>query len=336
MPANLLFVLDRSGSMSCNPPDGRDESELPTCQGVTQLPAETTKWEATSSALASALDQLAEQGNVSVGLTVFPLVGGGPQDVRLPEDGPDVPIRPLEADQRTALIDFAESVEPRGETPLANATLSSYELLRQQIVGGDLRGNTFVVLMTDGTETASPSLLAELVDSWVDVAHEGFAIRTFAIGVPGSEDARSTLSRIALDGGTAVADDCQASSASADEGDCHLDMTTSQSFADDLEQAFRDISRDKALACDFELPTNPSGGGVNLGQVNVTFTPSQGEGLDVPLDDSEACDAGAEGWQFSEDRRRILLCGEICDSVRDDLSGQVGIVLGCPTVRRIR
>jgi hypothetical protein len=319
--------------MNCNPPNGR--SELLECQGVTQLPDEDTKWDITRGALATALSQLSEKTNITVGLTLFPMVGGNPQDVRLPDDGPDVPIASLDATQLTTLTTFVDSVTPRGETPLANATLSSYELLRQKIVGRELPGNTFVVLMTDGTETASQQLLQELVDTWVTAAYDGFSIRTFVIGAPGSEGARATLSSIAFDGHTETRPDCDRSGSADDQGDCHLDMTTSVDFASDLSQALIDISQDNALACDFEIPENPNGG-VNLNEVNVGFKPGQGAAVEVLLDGDGTCGVDAEGWQFSPDYSRIILCGSICDQVRSDPAGQVDIVLGCPTARRIQ
>lgn len=339
LPANLLFLLDASGSMNCNPPNGR--AELSECQGVTQLPDEDTKWEVTSAALTQALSQLATLEHVSVGLTVFPMIGGNPEDVRLPEDGPDVPIRALDPTQLTELSSAVSAVTPRGETPLANATLSTYELLRQKLVAGELEGNTFVVLLTDGSETANQQLLQELLDGWVDTAASGFGIRTFAIGAPGSEPARATLSKIALDGQTPGSPDCDSTwqlggGFDPEAGDCHLDMTTSTDFADDLTQALIDISQDNALACDFEVPQNPNGGGVNLNEVNVTFSVTGGPTEEVLYDGVGTCGIDAEGWQFSQNRQRILLCGDICEQVKANTDGRVDIVLGCPTQVRIR
>jgi hypothetical protein len=156
------------------------------------------------------------------------------------------------------------------------------------------------------------------------------------IGAPGSEGARGTLSKIAFDGRTASANDCERENPAPQVGDCHLDMTASADFAADLSDALRGISESQALACDFELPINPSGGGVNLNSVNVTFRPGTGDPVDVLLDDQGDCAVDADGWQFSADFRRIVLCGSACDQVRADLSSRVEIVLGCPTVRRIR
>jgi hypothetical protein len=82
-------------------------------------------------------------------------------------------------------------------------------------------------------------------------------------------------------------------------------------------------------SCDFELP---KGEKIDPNKVNVTFTPSDtGEEEAVLRDrDAETCDE-ANGWQYSEDYTRVLLCGEICDRVIDDPEGEVKIVLGCRT-----
>jgi hypothetical protein len=36
--------------------------------------------------------------------------------------------------------------------------------------------------------------------------------------------------------------------------------------------------------------------------------------------------------QYSSDNTRILLCGSICDEVRNDATGRIDGVLGCTTV----
>jgi hypothetical protein len=187
-----------------------------------------------------------------------------------------------------------------------------------------------VVLLTDGAETCKESELPKLLAEDVPNARL-FNIRTFVIGAPGSENARSLLSQMAFVGGTASSADCNHSDAQPDEGDCHFDMTTSADFAADLDAALQEISRTKVLSCEFEVPENPDGGGVDLNKVNVTFQPGDGELEEIPKDTSAECDEAA-GWQYSADASKIVLCGDVCDRVQDDAEGQVRIVLGCPTI----
>jgi Mg-chelatase subunit ChlD len=343
LPANLLFVIDRSGSMNCNPPEGDDTlNELCKTNPVKQDPGEPSKWEVTRDALSDALDALGAQENVSAGVSVFPKPD--PVNGCLVAAAPDVEIARLDADHREAIDDFLTMVDPQGDTPIAGATILSYQYLSQQLVDGELEGNTFVVLLTDGAETCDVTpnpennvdYLEQLIE--MDVPNATlFNIRTFVIGAPGSEEGRGLLSQIAFEGLTPRDPDCDHSGAEPDEGDCHFDMTTTTDFAEELADALRTISQDRTLSCQYDIPTNTSGDGrVDLNKVNVTFTDGDGEEITVLRDDSEACDDGAEGWQYSEDRTKILLCGDICDAVQADDEGEVRIVLGCPSVPRIR
>jgi hypothetical protein len=67
--------------------------------------------------------------------------------------------------------------------------------------------------------------------------------------------------------------------------------------------------------------------------VNVTFTPGGGRPERIIKDDSDECDA-VDGWQYSPDLSKIVLCGEVCERVQADSGGGVNIQLGCPTVVR--
>jgi hypothetical protein len=49
------------------------------------------------------------------------------------------------------------------------------------------------------------------------------------------------------------------------------------------------------------------------------------------LQDNDPCDGGADGWQWSNDKKTILLCGPTCERVRKDLAGRIDIELGCET-----
>jgi hypothetical protein len=325
-PANLLFVIDKSGSMNCNPPEG-DEALNARCANfpVKEDPSLPSKWEVTTEALSNALDTLALQPNVRVGMNLFPR----DSSCRV-ESAPNVEVATLDTAQRTDIGDVLSETTPSGETPIAGATILSYAHLSEALRAGDLDGNVFVVLLTDGAETCKESELPKLLAEDVPNARL-FNIRTFVIGAPGSENARSLLSQMAFVGGTASSANCNHSDAQPDEGDCHFDMTTSADFAADLDAALQEISRTKVLSCEFEVPENPDGGGVDLNKVNVTFQPSDGELEEIPKDTSAECDEAA-GWQYSADASKIVLCGDVCDRVQDDAEGQVRIVLGCPTI----
>jgi hypothetical protein len=329
LPANLLFVLDRSGSMNCNPPEGNEEwAALCETNPVKQDSGLPSKWEVTRDALKDALDILAAQPNVSVGVSMFPK----PESECFVEADPDVAIKKLSDAHLQDLKDFLDGVDPEGRTPIAGSTILSYQHLSEAIKAGDLEGNSFVVLLTDGAETCDDEILGQLVDTDVPNA-TGFNIRTFVIGAPGSEPGRSLLSDIAFEGLTPGSDDCSHGGEEPEVGDCHFDMTTSTDFAQDLSDALTEISQTKTLSCQYDIPPNE---GFNRGKVNVTFT--DGDDMTTLVDKIKgdgACGDEENGWKYSvnEDDQitGIALCGDICDQVRTEQNGELKIVLGCPT-----
>ena len=156
-----------------------------------------------------------------------------------------------------------------------------------------------------------------------DHAAKGVGIRTFAIGVPGSEGARTALSRIAKSGGTAI-DGCDVQS-----GNCHFDMTMVADLGQSLAKALSQIAG-QAVSCELDVP-RPKDGDLDLDLLNVVYSPGAGgEPKLVYQDPRVACDAGANGWQFSEDKTRIRLCGQSCAAVRADVGARVDVVIGCP------
>jgi hypothetical protein len=335
--ANLLFVIDKSGSMECNPPNGDPDLAL-RCANFPQKedPNEDSKWEVTRAALENALDTLSTQSNVRAGLMLFPVPERAPTSASISEEAcyvdgvADVEISRLGSRGRAALDEVLDGVTPDGETPLVGATILGYKYLSDALRAGTVEGNNFVVLLTDGAETCAKGLLTELVERDVPTARE-WNIRTFVIGAPGSEQARSLLSEIAYQGGTATSAGCSHGSSRADRGDCHFDMTESSNLAEDLNAALQEISRTKILSCEYDVPENPDGTGVDLNKVNVTYTPGAGRRERISKDDSDDCSA-VNGWQYNADYTKIVLCGEICDRVQADPEGKVSIELGCPTV----
>lgn len=325
VPANLLFVIDSSGSMNCNPPDGDAELGARCARfPIKEDASRPSKWEVTKQALANALAGMVDRPKLQAGLTLFP--SGSQCGVSA---APSVPLAALDAAQLSSIEGALAAVTPDGETPLAGATILSYAHLADELRAGRLTGNSFVILLTDGSETCAPSVLEPLVATDVPNARL-FDIRTFVIGAPGSEMARGLLSRVAWEGGSESAASCDHTSAEPDVGDCHFDMTASADFEAELAVALDRISHVEQLACALEVPKNPDGGEVDLDRVNVTFIPEGGAPQRIGNDSRSGCGEGAEGWQYSADRSQILLCGGACSTVREQ-AGELEIVLGCPT-----
>jgi len=319
---NMLFVLDRSESMQCNPPP---TTASDACEIMPQRATlDPTKWEITREALADAIDKLPRQ--TRVGISYFSNDDGCGVHSR-----PRIPLRPLEPAQIAAIQASLASVTPRGATPLVGATILAYRHLHERALAGELTGQSFVVLLTDGEQTAMCSDEARcngaenctqlLVEEEVGKASgPGVGIRTFVIGVPGSEPAIPVLSAIAQQGLTAPAD-CDPTA-----GDCHFDMTKVQDLGAALGTALEQIVG-RALSCDLPLPDAED---LDPERVNVVYSSSLGAPPRVVPRDDAACDGGADGWQYAQDGKSITLCGKACEDARKDEAGRMDVVLGCP------
>ncbi len=317
LPANMLFVIDRSGSMNCNLPEHGQSTanceSFPQKQDITQ----PSKWELTRTAIKNAIDLLQTNSpDTSAGVQMFPIAGSQCGV----DNTPDVAVGLLDAAQNSGIDAFLDTVSPEGKTPVAGATILGYDYLFNQLGSS---GNRFLVLLTDGAETCKASELPKLLMQNVPDAMS-VNIRTFVIGVPGSEDARALLSQIAWAGGTARDPSCVHDPAPANTGDCHFDMTQTTDFAADLAAALDKISG-SVLTCEFDIPKG-NGTEVDLNNVNVRVN-----GTVIPKDVTAGCDAGAEGWQYAAGNTKIVLCGAPCDDAVQP-NANVSIVLGCPSV----
>ncbi len=320
VPANLLFVVDKSGSMNCNAFDS--ECKLPEKIDSTEL----SKWEITQDALTGgngALQTLAGQVGVSAGLIAFPTDA----HCGVPAQGDvTVSLDSLTVDQLASLGEGL-SLAAAGETPLAGAAIRGLEVLRRGIHSGELEGDNYLVLMTDGVETCQTDAIENLKD-FVTEAEKFYGIRTYAIGAPGSEGSRALLSEIAVLGGTRKSTDCKEDAADASEA-CHIDLTTSTEFAKDLGAEFRGITEETANTCEYDVPANAL---VDPKLVNVEYTPSGGKKSFIAQDAVQAGEGqceNAEGWQFSPDGKQIVICGTVCDDILSDAGADVRVIFGC-------
>jgi hypothetical protein len=278
-----------------------------------------SKWEIIRDALKSAFAGL--PSTASAGISYF-----SNDDECGVQSAASVEVMPVNPAQVAALSASLDAMKPAGGTPIVGATILGYKHLHQQL---SLPGNDFLVLLTDGSESCTPADVPGLISTQVPNALL-VGIKTFSIGVPGSEGARGFLSQIAYAGGTASSATCDHSGAK-DVGNCHFDMTTSQDFAGDLRKALGTITG-KALTCTFDVPIGPAGVPVDRNKVNVNFTPGGSAPVAILQDNTAPCDQGADGWQYSDNDTKITLCGPTCAKVKADPLGRIDIVLGCITV----
>jgi hypothetical protein len=335
LPSNLLFLIDRSGSMNCNLPPITDSASCEQTP-VAADPGQPTKWSVIKQGLSSAFNELSKVSGVAAGLSFF-----SNDDVCGVTSTPNVPLQPLQKPQVDALSNALGNTTPTGGTPIVGAVILGYKHLHQE---ARALGNRFVVLVTDGADScldkyAAQGVMGDVVKRLLETElpkATSVNIRTFVIGAPGSEPARGLLSKIAFLGGTGRSTDCDHSSDDPKPGTaCHLDMTQTTDFAKDLGDALRSITSGTALTCDFDVPTPSQGVAVDPNLVNVDYykggnlTDPQAK-VELYRDDTKPCDAGAEGWQYIDDKTKIRVCGNLCDEIRADAMANVVVSLGCP------
>lgn len=334
LPSNILFLVDRSGSMNCNLPPTTDSA---TCEQnpLAVDPAQPTKWSTIVASMSTALDGLAAVPLTSVGLSFF-----SNDDICGVQSAPNVALAALSPSQVNTLKAAFANVTPRGGTPIVGSVILGYKHLHQEALAP---GNRFVVLVTDGadscfdtyaTQGVTGDVLARLLDTEIPKAIS-VNIRTFVIGAPGSEAARGLLSKIAYLGGTAQNPNCDHQSDAPAAGTaCHFDMTTTQDFAKDLAAALQSITG-SARTCDFDVPKSTGDGGtVDPTKVNVDYYQSANRTdpaahVELARDDTKPCEAGADGWQYIDNGVRIRVCGPACDQIRADGNAEVVVSLGC-------
>ena len=83
-----------------------------------------------------------------------------------------------------------------------------------------------------------------------------------------------------------------------------------------------------SVACELAIPTVP-GQTLDPDLVNVKVKAADGTTTVVVKDASKDCTAGANGWQYSADGTKLLLCGSACDDVKMSPDSKVAVEFGC-------
>ena len=308
-PALLELLVDTSLSMDQDAP-GSNRS----------------KWVETRRVLLEGIDLM--PSTTSLGVVFYPDVEANAPTCFDREA--DVPVELLGAGnspQRNQIRQAFQAESPRGSTP----THDAYRYALGELGAVANLGQRFLVLITDGTPTYAldcqgsgtpqdPADPAPLVPEAATALGRG--IKTFVIGSPGSEGARSSLSQMAEAGGTAT----PGCSHNGQPRYCHFDMTEEADFAVSLRDALASISG-LALSCSYDIPSPPNGGLLDPSKVNVLFTPPGGEQELIGQSAPGTC---TDGWQYSANQSQVLLCGQTCDRVKAS-NGRLALEFGCTT-----
>jgi len=327
--SNLLFLIDRSGSMHIRVGTAGD-----------------TRWSLTKAGLFEIFDAL-PPATVG-GLSLFPW-GDKPvtcckitaannvacnacADGSLPspesrcEPGSyaslPIPLAPLDTAQVDQMKALASTVDDEfyWGTPLAPALSGSIAALSNM----KLPGVTSIVLLTDGQPTSCDTpgdATANDIQRVVEAAAKGAgqAVRTYVVGVYDTANGANPeyLSYVAQAAGTGRYAGCEAND------DCAYPVNT-KSFASDLSLAMQDIALD-AMSCSFDVPET-MGGVPAYDKLNVTVE-SGGTNTVVAQDTTHG-----DGWDYLPGKKQFQLYGAACEVLKSDPSAKVEVVIGCETV----
>ncbi len=329
--SNLLFLLDRSGSMHL------------------RVGATDTRWTLTSAGLANILVSMPD--STVAGLAMFP---SGDQPVTCCEvtsgnfidctcatgELPDTTNR-CDASTYQSLAVGMDTLDTAHEqqiissvaasdtefywgTPLAPALSGTLDAALSM----SMPGVTSVVLLTDGLPTScdttsDPS--ANDIQRALDVAASAAAsgVRTYVVGIDGeaassdpATDLAINLSQLAAAGGTALYAGCESLN------ECAY-LVNVDNFEDALASALESIALE-AASCTFELPT--PNGTPDYDAVNITVTNDDGTQA-IPRDTSHA-----NGWDYFQGKDKVQLYGEACELLKSDATAKVEVVVGCQTL----
>ena len=217
---NILFVIDRSGSMQCNPPP---TTQSQACERFPMQadPSMPSKLQIVVGALSTAINQLLPSmmpgaPKTRAGLTQFSTDGMCTTSM-----DPLVPVTDVTPQSLDGIRAAMMGLVPNGLTPIVNEMTSAYQYFMMHAM--DLPGDKHVILVTDGADTCTPQQgIQQLINTTAPQALS-MGIRTWVIGAPGSENARSMLSHLAKAGGTGKPN-CNVGNTPT-TGNCHYDMT---------------------------------------------------------------------------------------------------------------
>jgi len=309
-PLAMYLIVDQSNSMS--DPDEEGAAE---------------RWTPVSTAIRAFVEDPTSAG-IEVGLGYFPYptseVGdASPKCEPASYETPDVPIAllPDNAAVVTASLDArmytpGQRTQERGDTPTRPAYEGSATYLSSWLTQyPDHVG--VLILATDGQPfSCQQNAIQDIADLIAANAAATPAVKTYVIGI-GLVD---NLDQLAQAGDTGYG--------------AFIVDGTGANIQTQFLQAMQEI-RGAALPCNYDIPPSTGGGRADPEKVNVDFTGSDGMTA-TPLykaADASACASTPDGWYYDDPTAptSIVLCPDTCTRVSGDVSGSVGIVLGCQT-----
>ncbi|HKO92074.1 MAG TPA: vWA domain-containing protein [Polyangiaceae bacterium] len=292
-PADMLLVLDRSGSMQESPDEDDDDDD----------DSGTSKWDLTVPALNQVIRET--DASVSWGMKLFP--EGQDNDECSAATLSDTIHVPIAAANGNAVIGAIAATTPEGDgTPTGDALHAAITYLSALATPE----RKYIVLATDGEPSCSPS--GEGQDDArpyaVDAVRQAFAagFPVFVVGVATTKDsATEALDDMAVAGGAPR----------SDPGGERYYLANTQS---ELVSALRAITGEVA-SCVFPLttpPPVPNNIGVKLDGTLLLRDPSR-----------------QDGWEYTSDAlSEVEVHGPACERIQSAASSDVQVIYACEGV----
>jgi hypothetical protein len=296
----LLFMVDISGSMNCGVPEAS-----PPCEVDPPEEFENTRWTRMAPALTDFFSS-PDSAEMWAGISFFSRNDScDAEDYEEPDS--EIALLPAAASDINAAI---ADQRPRGYTP----TRPSLEgaLNHAEAWAEDHPDHSVVVVYaTDGYPKGcdDDNTIADAAAVAAASFQGEHQVRTYVLGVgPNLTD----LNAIAQSGGTEAASFI----------DTGLDVTAQ------LTAKFKEIRTAVAVECTYSVPTPPAGQVLDPNKVNVNYTSGSTE---QPIGYNAATDCN-EGWQYTDNMTKIVLCGSTCTEVKADPDASIQVLFGCQTM----
>lgn len=295
--ANVMLVLDKSGSMSQN--RWRDHN------------VDRTRWES----LYKTVEFMVGQFNNSVrfGMKLFPAKDATATDAACKMDpGVDVPIGDANGAAIMAALPKASDVV-QGGTPAVSGHASAVEYLKSVAAGGDTR-RRIIILVMDGRVADCNEKHMDLVNTATKARKEG--ISTFVVGIdvdpktPEGFDLHGDLKVLASEGGT----------------ETYYDSSDPQRLRTAMEEIVSKISDCRVPLG--KLPLQPGWATVEVGGGTFRWL-----GTGVPSCDAANLGPGAGGFTYTKmptGQDAIELCGQACTNYINTGNVKVNILCEPP------
>jgi hypothetical protein len=318
-PVYMVFIYDRSGSMGDDP------------NGTWANMA--SRWTPMKQGM---IDFFQNSGTIGIKaqLKFFPANGDKTQTCHA--DYKTGAMVSLEAPQ--TLISLLDSTTPSGGTPTLPAVLGGIARAKQLMID-DPGSKAVVVLVTDGEPGIYNATLAAFEH---DCAPTGFVPSTgidpadvnnipqIEIVLNAARNGTPAVTTYVVGIGEASLDSLTTLAAAGSKSEIPpiiLDATASPEVTRaKLTSELKKI-RTNQFVCEMPIPDTAK---FDKTLVNVNFKHT--DGTIQEFGRSDAC-AAANGWHFNNDTTptKIVLCPDTCTSIQKDLTGQLQILLDCPT-----